>query len=917
MKHALQADSTSPAGHQTSRPGGELSEPHFKPVCTQAIRHFSRLEALPKLLLVVAPRGYGKTVFISAVARALRAAGCTSDVHTLDEGRSDFGVALAHIEQLLGCANEGAGQMFYGAPMIEIDSRIDTILQAAERLEEDVVLLIDGFDAGRDGELGNLIERLLLGRQTRLRIVLSSIELPIDSFHRIRLEDGLRELGPADLSLGSDEIRKLFEASASNPLPLSPEQANVIHAQTEGWPAAVRLMHVAMSSRVNPASINAGATALDTSLTDTLSRRVLGAIDPALAGFLLDIADVEAFNADLCAFMTGKPDAPERLAELIRLNLMIFPASGRPGWFRFHGLFSDYLRREARATRTEAERHALLARALQWCRKHGEHRDAFELALAIRDGAQASDILGARAQCLVRDEGRHLFYIGAYERLLEVEPFPADEAQYWYVWAMLFARQYEKAYRVLAAMRLGTKGDDPLADRMPGRKQALLSIILFSLDRVPEARMRGERWLETDDGLDPFESSGVACVVGTSAVADLDFPAARRAIMLARNSMSRSGSEYGLAWISCLDALIDIEEGDLAFVHGSLDEAVQRARNVLGPAASIVSTMDMMAARIALEHGDLDEARERLLNGLSQAKQHGFIETTKVGLEVAVRLWDGSQDSVFAPRHLDAVATSFPPRLQLLLQCAVLVRLVRLGLIEAATDWVRRQDMEGLLGARPPALPASQLASARRALLAARIAWLIAQRDFPTALATTDTELHSALKSTCATWQVHLLLTRLQIEAATGHAAQAAKTLLRAIGIAAPRRLCQPFTEYADVIRPVIMADPKKNWPLVNEKEFAFFADLRQRLDSAAQTDRSPPHAESPADSLELDAPTSREVELLGFLDSGLSNQEIADRLGLTVGTVKWHLHNLFMKLRVRNRSAAIFKAKRAGLLNR
>jgi len=37
----------------------------------------------------------------------------------------------------------------------------------------------------------------------------------------------------------------------------------------------------------------------------------------------------------------------------------------------------------------------------------------------------------------------------------------------------------------------------------------------------------------------------------------------------------------------------------------------------------------------------------------------------------------------------------------------------------------------------------------------------------------------------------------------------------------------------------------------------------------------------------------------------------IADRLGLTVGTVKWHLHNLFMALRVRNRLASIFKEKR------
>lgn len=135
---------------------------------------------------------------------------------------------------------------------------------------------------------------------------------------------------------------------------------------------------------------------------------------------------------------------------------------------------------------------------------------------------------------------------------------------------------------------------------------------------------------------------------------------------------------------------------------------------------------------------------------------------------------------------------------------------------------------------------------------------------------------------------------------------------------ALPRRLCQPFVEYADVVRPLIMADPKKNWPLVNDEEFAFFADLHQRLDAMAQSARSSaPAAENPAESLELNVPTNREVELLASLDSGLSNHEIADRLGLIVGTVKWHLHNLFMALRVRNRSVAIFKAKRAGLLNR
>ena len=51
---------------------------------------------------------------------------------------------------------------------------------------------------------------------------------------------------------------------------------------------------------------------------------------------------------------------------------------------------------------------------------------------------------------------------------------------------------------------------------------------------------------------------------------------------------------------------------------------------------------------------------------------------------------------------------------------------------------------------------------------------------------------------------------------------------------------------------------------------------------------------------------TARETEMLGFLDIGLSNQEIGDRLGITVPTVKWHLHNLFSKIAVRNRSSAV-----------
>ncbi len=51
---------------------------------------------------------------------------------------------------------------------------------------------------------------------------------------------------------------------------------------------------------------------------------------------------------------------------------------------------------------------------------------------------------------------------------------------------------------------------------------------------------------------------------------------------------------------------------------------------------------------------------------------------------------------------------------------------------------------------------------------------------------------------------------------------------------------------------------------------------------------------------------TRRELDLLDYLKTGQSNQQIANYLGLSINTVKFHLKNLFSKLGVRNRAQAI-----------
>jgi LuxR family maltose regulon positive regulatory protein len=57
------------------------------------------------------------------------------------------------------------------------------------------------------------------------------------------------------------------------------------------------------------------------------------------------------------------------------------------------------------------------------------------------------------------------------------------------------------------------------------------------------------------------------------------------------------------------------------------------------------------------------------------------------------------------------------------------------------------------------------------------------------------------------------------------------------------------------------------------------------------------------------------QVEVVRHLSRGLTNREIAEQRSITVGTTKWHLHQIYRELRVRNRTAAVAKARQLGLL--
>lgn len=95
----------------------------------------------------------------------------------------------------------------------------------------------------------------------------------------------------------------------------------------------------------------------------------------------------------------------------------------------------------------------------------------------------------------------------------------------------------------------------------------------------------------------------------------------------------------------------------------------------------------------------------------------------------------------------------------------------------------------------------------------------------------------------------------------------------------------------------------------VNERTIApgYASKLLMALGS-----KSPPTL--PAAQAPVEPLTERELQVLGLIAAGLSNQEISRELVVAVGTVKSRINQLYGKLEVKNRSEAVARARKLDL---
>ncbi len=345
------------------------------------------------LTVVAAPAGSGKTTALTAWARATEGGPVVWVRLGEEDGapQAAAGALLAGIRQVVPDFGSRLEEVLGGIETSASTHHLVTALVNDLADGPDLWLALDDFHEIADGEAAGLFDALADHLPEGCRLVVASRTEPPLSVPRRRVRGELGELGLDDLRLDPASIRTVL----GHRIDADEAVVEALARDSGGWAAAVRL--AAAGAVVGQDEPRVGGLdpvgSVQAQLWRFLADEVLDAQPADLRAFLLDTAILDELTPQVCQAVTGRPDAGAVLSELDRRNLFLarYVSGGGMAW-RYHDLFSAFLRDHLRAERGEqqiAELHHRAAEALPpalavpHLLAAGDHERVAEIALEV------------------------------------------------------------------------------------------------------------------------------------------------------------------------------------------------------------------------------------------------------------------------------------------------------------------------------------------------------------------------------------------------------------------------------------------------------------------------------------------------------------------------------------------------------
>lgn len=884
-----------------------------------------------KLALVSAPAGFGKTTLAIEWIQTL--SGPVAWL-TLDEGDNDPLRFINYLVKALQVIDEKIGldiqSVLQTSSAPQLDILLTMLINELVSVHEPFVLVLDDCHLITDHSIYDSIDFLIDHMPLGMHLVLVGRVDPPIPYSRLRVGGQLTEIRSNDLRFTKAEIGSFLNELMG--LNLSGEDISALEKRTEGWVASLQLAALSMQDRTNKHQFIADFSGSHRYVIEYLMEEVLSQQSEDLKSFLYRTSILEYLTAGLCNDVLKISHSQEILKHLMDANLFLIPLDDVRGWYRYHHLFSDFLRRCLEEIEPEIISR-LHSRAGRWFEQKGYIDEAVKHALSAEDFPEAARIIEEMGEMLL--ERSELAKLMKLVRKVPNEAVRARPALcVFHAWALrLSGAPYQEVetrledaeeaiqegvFELHNKDRIETNedfkndGDNLKCQIMAVR--AFQAVYIEDLPRAVELAKRVKACLPNES----FARSSIGNALGWAYRFSGDLELAVQAFSEVTENALESGNIYMAVACKSRAAFAMVVGGNLIDSMANFQGAVDTATRENGRQFPVIGYPYVYMGGVYYEWNELDTAARYLVEGIEGCWRVGYIMDQVVGYAYLVRVrlaqknWDEAREALSQADQLRKRMKGYIYVQRWFEDCQVRYWLAR-GDLDAVARWVEesglridddldyKRDLEHIILARA-------LVSLGR------------ERSDPAVIDDALSLLRRLLKmGEEKGWGgkvIEILVLQALGLAARNRSTEALKTLERALRMGSPEGYVRTFADegepMAELLRSLQAKDKRMNSYI--KKILSVIHD--KKLPIVKESTLAHSHFSQSCDWQPLIEPLSkRELEILKLLTTDLSGPEIARELMVALSTVRYHTNNIYSKLAVHSRMAAIHKAQELELL--
>jgi LuxR family maltose regulon positive regulatory protein len=740
----------------------------------------------------------------------------------------------------------------------------------------------------------------------------------------------LVEIRTADLRVTPDEAAAYLNEVMG--LALTAQDVAALEERTEGWIAALQLAALSMQGRGDIAGFIAGFAGDDRYIIDYLVEEVLQRQPDNVRNFLLKTSILSRLSGPLCDAVTGQHGGKPMLEALDRGNLFLIQLDDRRQWYRYQHLFGDVLRARLLDEQPDLV-HELNLRASNWYERNGERSEAIRHTLVAEDFERAADLVElaipamrrSRQEATVRGwlealpgevvQVRPVLIVGYAGALLlggELEGVEArlEDAERWLdtTTGTYVGPEASPAGMVVV--------DDEEFRGVPGTIELYRAALALARGDLPGTEGHARRALELSPEEDHLRRASASGLLGLAYWTSGDLDQAHRAYADCMAGLRRVG--HVADTFGCAIALADIRrrQGRLGDAMHTYEQALQFASEQGGSVLRGTADMYVGISEIHRERNDLPTATQCLLRSQELGEHLGLPQNPYRWRVAMARIREAEGDLGAALDLLNEAerlyVSDFFPNVRPVPAWRARVW-VEQGALGEALGWVRERGLS--VDDDLSYLREFEHITLVRVLLAQPTVER-AEGSIDEATQLLDRLLQAAEEGGRTGSVIEILVLQALADQTRGEIPAALGSLELAMTLAEPEGYVRVFADegppMAALLRAAARVTPGEQKGIARD-------DVRRLLAAADKTEDSTPVSQGLTEDRQglVEPLSKRELEVLRLLGTDLDGPDIARELVVSLNTVRTHTKNIYAKLGVNNRRAAVRRAEQLNLLSR